>query len=94
MIKQGKVGDMHVPMDMTLWGFKNGSFGKTLEYKDGRTVMSETEKFQKIAMPGVEAMTLNIGFAFKPFKSSLLNWGVNTILDDGVKSAISTAIPK
>ena len=31
---------------MTLWGFKNGSFGRTLKYIDGETIMSEKEKLQ------------------------------------------------
>ena len=88
MIKQGKMGDMHVPMDMTLWGFKNGSPVKTLEYKDGTTIMSETEKFQKIAIPGIELMSLGIGIKLELVKNIVLNFGTKL----GIKTAVKKPI--
>lgn len=45
--------NIHVKMDMTLWGFKNGSFDRTMKYIDGQTVMTEQEKFERIAIPGL-----------------------------------------
>lgn len=100
MIKQGKVGDMHVKMDMTLWGFKDGVWGKTLNYKDGTTIMSEKEKFNKISIPAIEAMTMGIGFRLKPFTqlgtvgNAVGNWGVNTGMKTAVKKGIYQLGPK
>ncbi|GEN78250.1 hypothetical protein CHA01nite_39900 [Chryseobacterium hagamense] len=100
MIKQGKAGDMHVKMDMTLWGFKDGVFGQTLNYKDGTTIMSEKEKFRKISIPAIEAMTIGIGFRFKPFTqlgtvgNAVGNWGVNTGMKTAVKKGIYQLGPK
>ncbi|UZT99840.1 hypothetical protein ODZ84_09870 [Chryseobacterium fluminis] len=94
IVKTGEAGDKHIKMDMTLWGFQNGSLGKTLNYKDGTTIMSEKEKFKKIAIPGIETMTMGIGFRFKPFQSAIANWGVNTAVKTGVKKGIYQLGPK
>ncbi|WP_319800564.1 RHS repeat-associated core domain-containing protein [Chryseobacterium viscerum] len=100
MIKQGKAGDMHVKMDITLWGFKDGAWGQTLNYKDGTTILSEKEKFNKISIPAIEAMTMGIGFRLKPFTqlgtvgNAVGNWGVNTGMKSTVKKGIYQLGPK
>ncbi|MFS4430654.1 RHS repeat domain-containing protein [Chryseobacterium sp. S90] len=100
MIKQGKAGDMHVKMDMKLWRFKDGVWGQTLNYKDGTTIMSEKEKFNKISIPAIEAMTMGIGFRLKPFTqlgtvgNAVGNWGVNTGMKTAVKKGIYQLGPK
>ncbi|MDO3426020.1 polymorphic toxin-type HINT domain-containing protein [Chryseobacterium sp. APV1] len=75
MYKQGRMENIHVKMDMTLWGFKNGSFGRTMKYIDGETVMSEQEKFEKIAIPGIEALSFGVGAKLNLVKQPILNFG-------------------
>ena len=100
MYKQGRMENIHVKMDMTLWGFKNGSFDRTMKYIDGQTVMTEQEKFEKIAIPGVEALTAGVAFGFKPFTkfgtigNAFGNWGANTAAKAAVKKGIYQLGPK
>ncbi|MBK1896674.1 DUF6443 domain-containing protein [Chryseobacterium paridis] len=100
MIETGDVGDKHIKMDITLRGFKDGKWQKTLEYKDGSTIMSEADKFEKLAVPGVEAMTAGVSFGFKPFTkfgavgNAVGNWGVNTAAKTAVKKGTYQLGPK
>ncbi|KQT35597.1 hypothetical protein ASG22_00805 [Chryseobacterium sp. Leaf405] len=90
MYKQGRMENIHVKMDMTLRGFRNGNWVKTMEYVDGETVMSEQEKMQKMAMPGVDVMTLGVGTKLNLVKNTAANIGLKI----GIKAATKTAISK
>ncbi|KXH79539.1 hypothetical protein AU378_19405 [Chryseobacterium kwangjuense] len=90
MYKQGRIENIHVKMDMTLRGFRNGNWVKTMEYVDGETVMSEQEKFEKMAMPGVDAMTLGVGTKLNLVKNTAANIGLKI----GIKAATKIAISK
>ena len=88
MIRKGRMGNIHVKWDMNLWGFKNGTWDKTLEYKDGTTVMSESERFERVTMPAVEAMTLGVGARLNIFENPALNFGFKFGLKYGAKQSI------
>ncbi len=88
MIKQGKAGNMTVPMDIDLWGFKGGKWQKTLEYKHGRTVMTESERFERVTMPAVEVMTLGVGARLNILENPTLNFGFKFGLKYGAKQSI------
>ncbi|WP_404984654.1 DUF6443 domain-containing protein [Chryseobacterium sp. M5] len=90
MYKQGRMENIHVKMDMTIWGFRNGSLVKTMEYVDGKTIMTEKEKFEKMAIPGIEAMTFGIGTKLNLIKQPVLNFGTKW----GIKTAAKKSIYK
>ena len=88
MYKQGRMENIHVKMDMTLWGFKNGLPTRTLQYTDGETVMSEQEKFEKIAVPGIEALSFGVGTKLNLVKQPAINFGTKM----GIKTAVKKSI--
>jgi RHS repeat-associated protein len=88
MYKQGRMENIHVKMDMTLWGFKNGHFERTMKYVDGETIMTEQEKFEKIAIPGIEALTFGVGTKLNLVKQPVLNFGTKL----GIKTAAKKSI--
>lgn len=90
MYKQGRMENIHVKMDMTLWGFKNGSFDRTMKYIDGQTVMTEQEKFEKIAIPGVEALSFGVGTKLNLVKQPTLNFFTKL----GIKTVVKKSIYK
>jgi len=90
MYKQGRMENIHIKMDMTLHGFKNGNWVKTMEYVDGETVMSEQEKFEKMAIPAIEVTTFGVGQKLNLVK----NGAVNTALKMGIKTAAKKSIYK
>ena len=94
MIKKKKAGNLHVPMDVTLWGFKDGIWQETLEYKDGTTILTEQEKFEKVVIPAVEALTIGVGFNFTPFDKATANWIVNEAAMQGIKSGVYEGVKK
>jgi len=46
------------------------------------------ERYQKISVLGIEAMTLGVSFGSKAFNNQLLNMGFNTGVKTGVKKSI------
>lgn len=90
MYKQGRMENIHVKMDMTLHGFRNGNWVKTMEYVDGKTVMSEQEKMEKMAMPGIDLMTAGVGTKLNLVKNTAINLGLKI----GIKAVTKTAISK
>ena len=91
-ITRGKIENIHVKMDIVTWGLKNGSIHKNV-YKDDAN-MTEAEKFDAFVKPGVAALTAPVSFGFKPFNSSVANWGFNTSVKAGVKNGIYQSAPK
>lgn len=90
MYKQGRMENIHVKMDMTLWGFKNGSIERKMKYIDGETVMTEQEKFEKIAVPGIEALSFGVGTKLNLIKQPVVNFGAKI----GIKTAVKQSIYK
>ncbi|SHG67141.1 DUF6443 domain-containing protein [Chryseobacterium vrystaatense] len=90
MYEQGRMENIHVKMDMTLRGFRNGTWGKTMEYVDGVTVMSEQEKFEKMSIPAIELTTFGIGTKLNLVK----NGAVNAALKMGIKTTAKKTIYK
>lgn len=92
MYKQGRMENIHVKMDMTLWGFKNGSLVRTMKYVDGETVMTEQEKFEKIAIPGIEVLSLGVGAKLNLVKQPVINFGAKMGIKTAVKKSIYNAV--